>query len=162
MLICVYQVYDKYEHLRKLQIDRYENFKGPVRNSTMCASLGCRRVFGRKGFFFCTEGCIKDDANAGCCYGKLDRKPGDPFPPHNHHHKDIDDEWDASRVLQKILGNPPRNVLFKRWEMNNESGKYGVVTYPQKEGEGPTAYTDEEDPLLLSGGNPSNASFADC
>jgi hypothetical protein len=120
------EAYDKYEQLRLKQIDRWDNFRQPVRLSTVCQILGCRRFCGRKGLCFCTEGC-NDNPPAGCCYKDLGRRPGDPFPPQPH--PDLDDEQTAIRVLQTVLGNPPPNVVYKQWEMDSSSGKYTVVTH---------------------------------
>jgi hypothetical protein len=74
----------------------------PRRMSSICRVLGCRRMFGRKGFFFCSEDINKI----------LTHKAGDPAPPFTH--KDIDDDNDAARVLQTVLGDPPKNVLYVR------------------------------------------------
>jgi len=68
-------------------------------------------VFGRKGFFFCTEDIDK------CCTHKV----GDTSSPFIH--TDIDDENDAARILQKVLGDPPRNVVYKRY--GEESSLFG-------------------------------------
>ena len=116
------EVYDKYEIDRHRQIERYEKFKGPVQNSSFCRCLGCRRVFGRKGCCFCTEGC---NDTAGCCYKDLNAQPGDPFVPFAH--ADIDDDNDAAKVLQTVLGDPPSNVVYKRWERDEETGKFKVI-----------------------------------
>ena len=116
------EIYDKYESDRHRQIERYEKFKGPVQNSSFCKCLGCRRVFGRKGCCFCTEGC-KD--TAGCCYKDLNAQPDDPFVPFAY--VDIDDDNDAAKVLQTVLGDPPSNVVYKRWERDEETGKFKVV-----------------------------------
>lgn len=75
--------------------------------SSMCRVLGCRRIFGRKGFLFCTEDITK-------IFG---HKVGDPAPPFTH--EDIDDENDAARVLQAVLGDPPKNVLYIRSDEGN-------------------------------------------
>ena len=116
------EIYDKYESDRQRQIERYEKFKGPVQNSSFCRCLGCRRVFGRKGVCFCTEGC---NDTAGCCYKDLNAHPGDPFVPFAH--PDIDDDNDAAKVLQNVLGDPPSNVVYKRWERDEDTGKFKVV-----------------------------------
>lgn len=103
--------YERYEQKRQTQIDAYASFEGPVYNGTLCKSLGCRRFFGRKGFCFCTEGC-----------DNCDRKAGEPAPPVEIH--DMDDEWDASRVMMEVLGPPPANVLIKRWRWDEVEQKY--------------------------------------
>jgi hypothetical protein len=96
------EVYEAYERERLKQIERYETFTGPVQTSTLCRLCGCRRAFGRKGCCFCTEGCTN-----------CDRKAGDPAPPLEVH--DWDDDLDASSILIKVLGPPPRNVVIRRW-----------------------------------------------
>mmetsp|Transcript_26970 Transcript_26970/g.58481 ORF Transcript_26970/g.58481 Transcript_26970/m.58481 type:complete len:507 (+) Transcript_26970:93-1613(+) len=123
------EIYDQYDENRTKQLKRYVEFKGPVQNSTFCKCLGCRRCMGRKGVIFCTEGCCD---TAGCCYSDLEAQPGDPFVPFAH--ADIDDDNDASKVLQSVLGNPPSNVVYKRWEKDEETGKFtAVVTRSEKE-----------------------------
>lgn len=112
------EVYDQYKELRDKQVENYKNFTGPVRKSTCCRALGCRRLFGRRGFFFCTEGC--SDPSAGCC----SKKSGDPAPPFRY--KDIDDINDASIVLRKVLGDPPLNVRYHRWGWDEESKTFLV------------------------------------
>ena len=42
-------------------------------------------------------------------------------------HADIDDDNDAAKVLQTVLGDPPSNVVYKRWERDEETGKFKVV-----------------------------------
>ena len=116
------EIYDKYDENRTKQLKRYVEFKGPVQHSTFCKCLGCRRCMGRKGVIFCTEGCCD---TAGCCYSDLEAQPGDPFVPFAH--ADIDDDNDASKVLQTVLGNPPSNVVYKRWEKDEETGKFTAV-----------------------------------
>lgn len=111
----VKEVYDDYKKKCDEQTDFYSAYHGPVRSSTLCKKLGCRRFFGRKGCIFCTEGC---DHFSG--------KAGDPAPP--FYHRDIDDENDASVVLRKVLGPPPRNVVYNRWEFDEESGVSMLVT----------------------------------
>jgi hypothetical protein len=41
---------------------------------------------------------------------------------------DIDDEWDASRVLQHVLGPPPANVVIQRWKWDNEQQQHVLDT----------------------------------
>ena len=117
------EVFSKSNALRKKQIDHYQHYQGPIRSSTFCRKCGCRRFCGRHGCCFCTEGC-----------DHFDRKSGDPAPPFDHH--DVDDENDASVILRKVLGDPPKNVVCRRWEFENESsndvvlrtyGKVGVL-----------------------------------
>jgi len=110
------QVYDDYNEKCEKQIEAYAAYQGPVRSSTLCKRSGCRRFFGRKGCIFCTEGC-----------DNFSRKAGDPAPPFDH--RDTDDENDASVVLRKVLGPPPRNVVYKRWEFDEESGESMLVTH---------------------------------
>jgi hypothetical protein len=43
-----------------------------------------------------------------CCT----HKETDPAPP--FYHEDIDDDNDAARILQTVLGDPPKNVLYVR------------------------------------------------
>lgn len=102
------EVYMQSNALRKKQIDFYEKYQGPVRSSTWCQKCGCRRFFGRKGCLFCTEGCHH-----------FDRKGGDPAPPFDH--RDVDDEFDASVILRKVIGPAPKNVVYRRWEFKDES-----------------------------------------
>uniref|UniRef100_A0A7S1VK42 Uncharacterized protein n=1 Tax=Grammatophora oceanica TaxID=210454 RepID=A0A7S1VK42_9STRA len=102
------EVYKDYNKLCKKQVKRYNEYTAPVRSSTVCRRGGCKRFFGRNGCCFCTEGCNH------CC----DRKAGDPAPPFDH--RDIDDENDASVVLRKVLGDPPDNVVYKRWRINED------------------------------------------
>lgn len=108
------QVYEHYDALRKKQIEAYESYIGAERYSTLCRACGCKRVFGRSGLIFCTE---------GCCTEK--HKQGEPAPPFEH--RDLDDENDASVILRKVLGDPPANVVYRRWEFN-EQGKIVLVT----------------------------------
>ena len=123
----VKEAYDKYERLRQKQTQRWINFRQPRRLSTICQVFGCRRFFGRKGFLFCTEGC-NDNPRAGCCYRNLHRQSGGPFPPPAH--PDWEDDHDAVRVLQAVLGDPPRNVVYQRWEWDDETKGYVVVKLP--------------------------------
>jgi hypothetical protein len=111
------EVYEEYNALRRKQIEAYEKYQGPVRSSTFCRKAGCRRFFGRKGCIFCTEGC-----------NHFERKAGDPAPPFDH--RDIDDENDASVILRKVLGPPPPNVVYRRWELT-ESNEPVLMTYPE-------------------------------
>jgi hypothetical protein len=112
------EIYGKSNYLLKRQIEYYNKYQGPVRSSTVCRKAGCRRFCGRKGCLFCTEGC-----------DHFDRKAGEPAPP--FYHRDVDDENDASVILRKILGPPPNNVVYKRWEFQDESNtnEPTMVTY---------------------------------
>lgn len=112
------QVYKTYSTETESQVENYKNFYGPVRYSTLCRAFGCRRVCGRKGCFFCTEGCR--DCN---------RKAGEPAPPFEVH--DFDDDWDASSVLMKVIGPPPENVVIRRWRWNPETKENALETYPE-------------------------------
>ena len=114
------QVYETYEKQRLKQAEIYENFTGPVRYSTLCRALGCRRVFGRGGLIFCTEGCT-DCSRKG---------RGEPAPPFEEH--DFDDDWDATTVLIKVLGPPPPNVLIRRWRWDLEANENVLETYPEE------------------------------
>ena len=109
--------YEQYERKNETQIMHFNTFYGPMYLSTLCRSCGCRRFFGRKGVFFCTEGC--DDCS---------RKAGDPAPPFDVH--DFDNDWDASTVLLKVLGPPPKNVCMKRWRWDPEAGENYLEEYP--------------------------------
>ena len=80
--------------------------------------LGCRRVFGRRGVIFCTEGC-----------NNFDRKAGEPAPPFESH--DVDEYYDASSVLIKVLGPPPPNVVIRRWRWDPEKGENVLETFPE-------------------------------
>lgn len=113
------EAYDKYAAERKKQVRRYKNARGPLRNSTLCRTMGCRRVFGRKGFCFCTEGC-----------NHCDRKAGEPAPPMEV--VDLDDYFDASTVLIKVLGPPPSHVVIKRWRYDPERGEQVLEVYPEE------------------------------
>lgn len=116
------EVYEKYECERLRQTSNYENFFGPVQNSTLCRASGCRRFFGRKGFCFCTEGCCTSCA----------RKAGEPAPPFGKHF--YDDDWDASTVLRKVLGPPPPNVVYRRWRWDPEACENYLETFPEDTG----------------------------
>mmetsp|Transcript_55193 Transcript_55193/g.66447 ORF Transcript_55193/g.66447 Transcript_55193/m.66447 type:complete len:274 (+) Transcript_55193:807-1628(+) len=105
------EAYKLYDEARLKQIDEYKTFYGPYRYNDLCKACGCRRLFGRRGLIFCTEGC---DANI-CSY-----KKGDPAPPFSHP-DDIDDANDASRILQTVLGDPPSLILIQRQEIDPES-----------------------------------------
>lgn len=125
----VEEVYHNYNGLRLKQIEKFKAHEGPVRSSTFCRKTGCRRFFGRKGFCFCTEGC-----------NSFSRKGGDPAPAFET--RDIDDENDASVILRKVLGSPPANVVYKRWEYTDDSpDKAVLVTYASE------IPGDEEDKL---------------
>ena len=125
------QVYADYEKLRVKQIDAYKSFRGPVQVSTVCRMCGCRRACGRRGCCFCTEGCSKESREI-----RKNRKPGDPFPPFEH--RDWDDDNDASKVLMKVLGDPPKDVVYTRWDYDEEQGKNVLVTYPKASSEDPS------------------------
>lgn len=116
------EVYNQYEKERVKQVESYQDFHGPVRNSTVCRSMGCRRVFGRKGFIFCTEGCCQH--NYHCRY-KNRNEPAPPFAQH-----DFDDDWDASSVLFHVLGPPPENVVIRRWKWDEDKNEDVLWTYP--------------------------------
>ena len=105
-------------------MENYKQFTGPVRKSTCCRALGCRRFFGRRGFIFCTEGC--GDPNSSCC----SKKAGDPAPPFRY--KDIDDINDASIVMRKVLGDPPSNVKYNRWEWNDDCNEFSIPSSTEK------------------------------
>ena len=124
-------VYDKYEGLRKRQSQRYTDFKAPLRLSTCCQMLGCKRCCGRKGCCLCTEGCCpRDNRGLGCCYKDIHQKSTDGDNQHRlfapFSHKDWDDDHDAARILQQVLGNPPLNVQYKRWVHDEATGEYRV------------------------------------
>jgi len=84
--------------------------------------LGCRRVFGRRGVIFCTEGC-----------NHCDRKAGEPAPPFETH--DVDDYYDAASVLIKVIGPPPPNVVIRRWRWDPEKGENVLEIYPPEAAE---------------------------
>ena len=73
------EVYTQHVELREKQVQNYKTFTGPVRKSTICKAAGCRRVFGRRGLIFCTEGCCEEQ-----------KRKDDPAPPFLY--RDIDDE----------------------------------------------------------------------
>ncbi|GAX15728.1 hypothetical protein FisN_3Hh203 [Fistulifera solaris] len=110
------EVYRRYNAEAESQIQYYNSFYAPVRLSTFCRAWGCRRVCGRKGVCFCTEGC-----------NHCDRKAGDPAPPLDVH--DFDDECDASTILIKVLGPPPANVCIRRWRWDPELQKNVLDEY---------------------------------
>jgi len=111
------EVYANYNREKSQQVEMYENYVGPVHYSTLCRACGCRRVCGRQGVFFCTEGC------------HFGRKNGEPAPSFDEH--DFDDELDASTVLLKALGPPPANVVIKRWRWDPEKVEYYLDTFPE-------------------------------
>ena len=113
--------YDQYNEQCETQKKVYMEFTAPVRRSTVCQALGCRRVFGRKGLFFCTEGC------SDFCWLK-NKKPGDPAHPFEH--RDLDDDNDASLVLRRVLGDPPATVKYTRWMYDEEKNENVLFTYP--------------------------------
>lgn len=115
------KVYNDYELARRRQIERYEAFVGPVQKSTYCRAMGCRRVFGRRGALFCTEGCCK------CCQSGAVRRQGphEPFPPYQI--RDLDDDNCASNILVTCLGDPPSNVVYRRWDLTKGAEMYEVV-----------------------------------
>ena len=109
-------------------MDRYKNFTAPVRASTVCRKAGCRRLFGRRGLIFCTEGCCcRDPSDPSSTCGQ--KKPSDPAPPFEYRGRprDIDDEHDAAVVLQKLLGDPPLNVTYRRWQWDDEESQLEIV-----------------------------------
>lgn len=134
--------YDKYNELCEKQKRVYAEFTGPVRTSTVCRILGCRRVFGRKGLFFCTEGCSNF-----CWLHK--KKPGDPPPPFEHRH--LDDDNDASIVLHKVLGDPPTTVRYTRWTFDEETNEHVLVTYPKLSDEAEDVETGDAEGLISKG-----------
>ena len=60
---------------------------------------------------------------------RKNRKHGDPFPPFEH--RDLDDDSDASKILMKVLGDPPKDVIYTRWDYDEERGENVLVSYPQ-------------------------------
>ena len=110
-------VYEQYERERETQTNRFNSFYSPIYLSTLCRSCGCRRFCGRKGCFFCTEGC-----------NNCSRKAGDPASPFDVN--DFDNDWDASTVLMKVLGPPPKNVCIKRWRRDPETDENYLEVYP--------------------------------
>lgn len=111
----VRETYAHYEQVRQSQIDAYTAFEHPVQNATLCQALGCRRFFGRKGFCFCTEGCCDKSAATTVV------APPPTVP-------DMDDEWDAARVLIQVLGPPPANVVMKRWRWDADQQAHVLDT----------------------------------
>ena len=74
---------------------------------------------------FCTEGCC-------CCTDNgsdsILKKKDEPAPPFTH--RDIDDENDASVILQRVCGDPPRNVVYHRWKQEIDEGNgLEIVAY---------------------------------
>lgn len=69
---------------------------------------------------------------------RKNRKPGDPFPPFEH--RDWDDDNDASKVLMKVLGDPPKDVVYIRWDYNEEQGKNVLVTLPRAPSDDPATW----------------------
>jgi len=112
------EVYARSEYLRRKQITIYKSFIAKQRTSTVCRKCGCRRCHGRKGCCFCTEGC-----------NHMDRKAGEPAPPFDH--RDMDDENDASIILRKVMGDPPSNVVYTRWEWSDIEQANVLVTINQ-------------------------------
>ena len=110
------EIYERYSEERTRQLEGYEHFVGPVHYSTLCRACGCRRLCGRRGVCFCTEGC------------HFGRKAGEPAPPFEVH--DFDDEWDASTVLMKVVGPPPANVVIRRWRYDPDQGSSYLDVYP--------------------------------
>lgn len=144
------EVYERYETECKKQVKDYTEFYGPNRNGTVCRALSCRRVFGRRGLIFCTE---------GCCDGpKIQREKGNPFPPMAH--PDYDDDNDAARILLKVLGDPPPNVVYKRWE-KSETGEYKVVNVQAKRERKETALPMESGALPLLKSMVATTAFTD-
>lgn len=107
--------YKKFNELRIKQLQNYTDFIRPTRTSTCCRLYGCRRCCGRRGLCFCTEDCDK------CCSHKV----GDPAPPFSH--PDWDDDNDAAKVLQRVLGPPPKNVLYIR---QNDTATSSLSVFP--------------------------------
>ena len=118
------EVYDTYNQECQQQIQRYNDYLHPVKYAHLCSACGCRRCFGRKGFFFCTEGCDKKSK-------QYEFKEGDPAPPFID--RDIDDENDASMILFKVLGDPPANVRIKRWIWDEDQQKHVLFQFPRPE-----------------------------
>jgi hypothetical protein len=110
------EAYANYERLRTKQIHHYDRFIRPTRTNTVCKIMGCRRLFGRRGCCFCTEDCDKSK----CC----SHQKGQPAPPFSHSHNggDWDDDNDAARILMRVLGPPPTDVLYTRYEDKHEEG----------------------------------------
>mmetsp|Transcript_27282 Transcript_27282/g.57151 ORF Transcript_27282/g.57151 Transcript_27282/m.57151 type:complete len:488 (-) Transcript_27282:84-1547(-) len=113
------EAYEKYGKESAEQIARYNKISSTQYN-TFCKAMGCRRFFGRKGFIFCTEGCTH-----------CDRKAGEVYPPPEHH--EIEDDFDASSVLMKVVGPPPSNVVIKRWRWDPEKNEHIMDMYPKEE-----------------------------
>jgi hypothetical protein len=111
------EVYKDYDIKRLQQIEAWKSYYGPRKTSTLCRTLGCKRFCGRNGLIFCFEGCCAES-----------HKTGEPAPPFDQ--RDIDDENDASVVLRKVLGDPPANVVYKRWEFNDQGDPTLVTRGP--------------------------------
>jgi hypothetical protein len=109
-------VYEQYDRESKAQVKLFHSLYGPMYLSTLCRSCGCRRIFGRKGCCFCTEGCNN-------C-SRVD----DVAPPFDV--CDFDNDWDASTVLMKVLGPPPKNVCIRRWRWDPETAENYLEVYP--------------------------------
>ena len=123
----LFQVSEQHRRLREKQVDNYKAFVGPVRNGTVCRAAGCRRVFGRRGLIFCTEGCC-DAPDSSCRF----MRKGEAAPPFSY--RDIEDEHDASVVLRAVLGEPPANVVYRRWRWN-EKNELELQTLPAEQEE---------------------------
>jgi hypothetical protein len=57
MLTRFLKIYEKYNELCKKQNHVFKTYTHPKRKSTVCQAFGCKRLCGRKGLIFCTEGC---------------------------------------------------------------------------------------------------------
>jgi hypothetical protein len=114
-------VYEQYEIENAKQVEDFSTFYGPLYLSTLCRSCGCRRCLGRKGLFFCSEGCTN-----------CSRKRNDPAPHFETY--DFDNDWDASTVLLTVLGPPPKNVHIRRWRWDPVACKQYLELYPSEEG----------------------------
>eukprot|EP00797_Seminavis_robusta_P016131 Sro2403_g326380.4 (245) ;mRNA; f:2204-2938 len=168
------QVYDQYETQRQRQIKLYKEFKEPVRLSTWCRKLACQRCFGRKGVVFCTEGCCCEDDNThrtmGRCYSNLKQQalPQDdnpPFAPYSH--ADWDDDHNAATILQQVLGNPPPNVVYRKWQYDPDTKQHIVVQSPSivvatnssnndKNYADNGHYNQDDQPVVAINGHPKN------
>ena len=72
----------------------------------------------------------------------MDRKAGEPAPPFDH--RDMDDENDASIILRKVMGDPPSNVVYTRWEWSDIEQANVLVTINQV-----VDQVDEEETAVL-------------
>ena len=108
-------------------------------------TAGCRRIFGRRGLIFCTEDSCLDCNSPNNCFSK---KSGDPAPPFTH--RDIDDENDASVILRKVLGDPPANVRYRRWEWDEEEQQMKRVVHGASVDEKQLVQLDAERPEVAS------------